>query len=413
MIRRERQKVSDSENTATPQGGNAPRGGTPQATVSLAGGAVVTGRPAPLAGSTAVLVLGMHRSGTSAVSGVLHHLGVHLGRAVSPAGPSNPKGYFENTRVMLLHEDLLASLGSAWDDPRPLPAGWSEENRLAPWRERLAAILDEEFGGASLWGVKDPRLCRLLPLWLPLLAGASVRTVAVLVLRHPLAVAASNARRTGMPREQALELWLGHTLAAELNTRGVPRAVVSYEYVLADWRQAMGELARRLDLPLAFDLAHLAQAAALLERDLQHHRGGDLPGALEPFQEWSRRAWEALSAWSRDDRPAAGTLDDLAAERARWAPAAIPVSQFLDGKIAAGQRRDAEKPDGGEQVAAVRAELERLRGERSLLAAELAQRQRQVDDLTTSLRGITSTRWFKAASWYWTARARLARPSRR
>ncbi len=391
-----------SENRAEPAGAE-----------SADGGCAGVPHTAWEAGSTAVLVLGMHRSGTSAVSGVLHHLGVHLGRAVSPAGPSNPKGYFENTRVMLLHEEFLASLGSAWEDPRPLAAGWSEEDRLAPWRERLAAILVEEFGGASLWGVKDPRLCRLLPLWLPLLARASVRAVAVLVLRHPLAVAASNARRTGMPREQALDLWLGHTLAAERETRHLPRAVVSYEHLLGDWRHEVGELARRLDLPLVFDQAHVAQAAALLERGLQHHRGADLPGGQEPFQEWSLRAWQALAVWHGGGGLASEALDDIAAERARFAPAAIPVSQYLERRIAAGQRRDAEKPDGGEQVAAATAGLELVRSESRLLAERLAQREQQVEELAASLRGITSTGWFKAASWYWAVRARLARQARR
>lgn len=365
--------------------------------------------PAGLAGSTGVLVLGMHRSGTSAVSGVLYHLGVQLGRTVSPAGPSNPKGYFENTRVMLLHEELLASFGTTWDDPRALPAGWSDDHRLAPWRNRLAAILEDEFGGAALWGIKDPRLCRLLSFWLPLLEQASVRAVAVLVVRHPGAVAASNARRTAMAQEQAIELWLEHTLAAERDTRRLPRAVLSYERLLANWQHEIADVAARLNLPLNFDASRVAQVKAFLDGDLQHNREGDAALGDDPLGEQALRVWRSLTAPTGGgvDR---GALDAVAAERRRCASTAAAVSQYLAHRAAAERRGDEAARDISRwqaELEALTSELARVREEVNQTAALLAQRDRQVASLTATLAGLTATRWFKVASWYWRLCARL------
>jgi hypothetical protein len=360
-----------------------------------------------------VLVLGMHRSGTSAVSGVLHHLGVSLGRAVSPAGPSNPKGYFENTRVMLLHEEILASLGSSWDDPRPLPQGWWEEPRVATLAERLPRILGEEFGGEPLWGVKDPRLCRFLPLWRRLLAGQGVRGVAVLVLRHPGAVAASNGARTGMAREQALELWLDHTLAAERETRTLPRTVVSFDHLLADWRQEMGAVARRLELPLRLDGGHGERVTALLAGELRHFRGEAEPAAAQPFQGWAQRLWDILTVWHQQGTLDTHALDDLAQERARWAGVALPVRQYLEAKLAA--RWQGEAPGVGDVAVAqgaARAAEERLAAENRRLAHELAACRRQREELARSLGALTATRWFRLASRYWRLRERLRHPPR-
>lgn len=357
-----------------------------------------------LGGSIAGLVLGMHRSGTSAVSGVLYHLAVHLGRTVSPAGPSNPKGYFENTRVMLLHEELLASLGSTWDDPRPLPAGWPDDHRLAPWRNRLAAILEDEFGGAPLWAVKDPRLCRLLPLWLPLLEEASVRVVALLVVRHPAAVVASNAKRTGMRREQALELWLEHTLAAERDTRRLPRAVLSYERLLANWQREVADVAARLNFPLSFDAPRVAQVNAFLDGNLHHHRGGDAALGDDPLGEQSLRVWRALIAPAAGGGEASAALDAVARERLRSAARVAAVSQYMAQRAAAARRGDEAAGNIARlqaEVETLTAELARAREEVNQTAAQLAQRERQVASLTATLEGLTATRWFKVATWYW------------
>lgn len=176
-----------------------------------------------LAGSTALVVLGMHRSGTSALTGMLHHLGVALGEHLMPATQDNPRGYWEHADIVKVNERLMAALGWAWSDIRSLPPGFERgEPAQTAWAE-LTAIFDRDFAGAPLWGVKDPRLCRLMPLWSALLTAEQVTPRFVLVLRHPLDVAASLAARDGIGAARGLLLWLGHLLDAERATRGAPR----------------------------------------------------------------------------------------------------------------------------------------------------------------------------------------------
>jgi len=384
-------------------------------------GQPASGGPPLLAGSTAVLVLGMHRSGTSAASGVLQGLGVSLGRTVSPPGPSNPRGYFENTRVMLLHEELLAALGRGWDDPRPLPPGWEGEENLAPWRRRLLALLAEEYGLARLWGVKDPRLCRLLPLWLPALGEVGVAARAVVVLRHPGAVAASNGRRTGMPREQALELWLEHVLDAERHTRGVPRTPLSYRALLEDWRGELGRVQETLRVSFAWE-GRAEAVEALLARELDHHPPAEAEGVAEPLAGWVRRAWEALERWHREGVDPESTLDEVAEERARWAPVALPVAQYLERQAEGWRRRceelqvppaaaaaAARQVEAEQRLAGVATELDRTRAELRQVRAELEAERARRQAAEGELQKLLNTTWMRLASRYWRLVTRLRR----
>ena len=137
----------------------------------------------------AILVLGMHRSGTSAVTGALRLCGVELGSELMQPGPDNPKGFWEHAGVVAIHDRLLAALGRSWNDPRPLPPHWLQTEAAAAAAAALEALLREEFSGSVLWAVKDPRMCRLLPLWWPVLERMGVQAAALFVLRHPREVA--------------------------------------------------------------------------------------------------------------------------------------------------------------------------------------------------------------------------------
>jgi hypothetical protein len=106
---------------------------------------------AGIAGSTALVVLGMHRSGTSALTGMLHHLGVALGERLMPARPTIRAAIGSTARSSPSTSDLMAALGWAWDDIRSLPAGFERTARRAARRE-LSPSLHRDFAGAPLWG---------------------------------------------------------------------------------------------------------------------------------------------------------------------------------------------------------------------------------------------------------------------
>src|SRR5215467_6029736 len=109
-----------------------------------------------LVGSTALVVLGMHRSGTSALTGMLHHLGVTLGDRLMAATLDNPRGYWEHRDVVAAHERLMTALGWGWDDIRSLPPGFERSEPALVARRELAGVLHRDFADAPLWGVKDP-----------------------------------------------------------------------------------------------------------------------------------------------------------------------------------------------------------------------------------------------------------------
>jgi len=144
---------------------------------------------------TTVIVLGMHRSGTSCLAGIMENAGIDFGE-VSTRNPYNPRGNRENSKIMGLHDSLLGYNNGSWDMP---PA-------VITWPEHLRAERDKiirEFQYAHLWGFKDPRALLMLDGWLEALQ----RVVFVGTYRHPLSVARSLQERNQFPLEKSLRLW--------------------------------------------------------------------------------------------------------------------------------------------------------------------------------------------------------------
>jgi hypothetical protein len=191
-----------------------------------------------------IIVSGMHRSGTSATARVVNLLGADIARELMPAiAGNNDRGFWESKAVHDIHESLLEALGSAWDDPFPLPDRWLEADASRKARHALAAAIATDFAGSRVFIVKDPRLARLLPLWLDLLDELGIEPLVVISVRNPLEVAASLQRRDRFPPAKSLLMYLRHALEIELASRGKRRVFVRYDNLLADWRT----FARRLE----------------------------------------------------------------------------------------------------------------------------------------------------------------------
>ncbi|PZV33240.1 class I SAM-dependent methyltransferase [Mesorhizobium kowhaii] len=191
----------------------------------------------------AILVLGMHRSGTSALGGVINALGAAGPKNPLSANSHNPRGFWESARLYLANNDLLTSANSSWSDWRPLDPRWMQSPAAERHRHKIRAILDNEFGDEPLFFVKDPRICRFVPLLSSILAEMAVDAVAFLPVRNPLEVALSLKRRDGLPLPRSLMLWLRHVLDAEHHSRGMPRYFLRHEDFLIDWRRHMDRAA--------------------------------------------------------------------------------------------------------------------------------------------------------------------------
>ena len=253
--------------------------------------------PAPLK-NRAIMVLGMHRSGTSAFTGVLSLLGVELGSRLLPASESNPSGHWEHEEVVCVHDSLLAALGSKWDDPKPLPAGWMDSEPAAAHRRQLLDILVRDFAASPLWALKDPRLCKFLPLWISLLEEMECETVWVLLARHPSETIRSLETREGFSREKSELLWLRYTLDAERETAQRNRVVITFDQLLADWEKTLRRVqqAAAIAWPVSPDRARIGK---FLDPGQRHHRAQEA-GDLSP---WTRDAYAGLAAGALGDEP--------------------------------------------------------------------------------------------------------------
>src|SRR5580658_1796148 len=139
----------------------------------------------------AVVVMGMHRSGTSAVAGTAVRLGLAAPRTMLPASPDNPAGFYESTEVVLHNQRVLHAARCTWVDCLPFEPSRLDDATRSALAEQSLAVLRGEFDGAAAFMIKDPRLCLTLPVWLPALHAIGAAVAGLLVIRHPQEVVRS------------------------------------------------------------------------------------------------------------------------------------------------------------------------------------------------------------------------------
>lgn len=326
----------------------------------------------------------MHRTGTSAVTRVLNLLGAEIAQELVQAQPDNIRGYWEPSAAVRIHNQMLEALGSSSSDPLPLPANWLTSTAAKQARLQLADLIDAEFRASRLFVVKDPRVSRILPLWLELLDDLNIEAVVVIPFRNPLEVAASLKNRDGMSLMSCLLLYIYSYLGTEVASRGRRRCFVRYDQLLDDWH----ELDRKLRGILGSRLPPMSQEQSIeIERfltpGLYHHRHSrnelvGMPGvpavAIELF--------------------------DLLNEAAEGGDEAALRRSFDD------RRRRADEADMMFRDLVI-AERDRLVGERARMRENIRTMER-----STSWRITQPLRWVKRKQIAWTSRFRAPRSPR-
>jgi hypothetical protein len=319
-------------------------------------------KAAPSSPRTAYLVLGMHRSGTSAVTQLLALAGADLPANVMPGDEHNAKGYFEPWKIAIFNDERLRAGGSAWDDPFAYPYAPLPQADEAAWTDRALALFDAEFPRTAWPLMKDPRATVLLPMWRDVLARRKVAARCVIPVRHPLAVAGSLRRRDGFSLEKSVLVWSAYMLAAEAYTRDLPRAFVAYDALLTDWRAEV----ERIEAAHGAALPRLTEANArkidrFLTPNLRHNAG---EGGLTDLG-WPGEIAAQVYTWFQA-RAAGGEPEPGALEAAAVALAARKAEI---GALVSPMARD---------LAAARAEL-----------ADLRARLQVAADLEADLRALT------------------------
>ena len=241
-----------------------------------------------------VIVIGMHRSGTSAVTNALRLLGFSLGVSndLFAPRPPNPEGNWEHRRLTFCNNRILESQGGSWDAPPALPEGWER----SPAAGELLSRLRDEFTRAYPrpgWVWKDPRTCLTLPLWLRVWPD---RPAAVTVFRHPVAVARSLHARDGIPLERGLALWERYNSEALRNAGPLAGLTRDYDAALADPLGFAEGLRDGLASLGAAAPATAAAGAAALKPELRRNTAG--APELSLLSDSQRRLLERLRAAS-------------------------------------------------------------------------------------------------------------------
>lgn len=250
--------------------------------------------------SNAIVVLGMHRTGTSLTMAALEALGVDAGSHLLPPGPDNETGYWEDKSVIDLNDRLLAVMGKTWYSLAPITeSDWAlaEVDNL---RCEAAALLKNHFAHSTSWGFKDPRCLRLWPFWRRVLNEMGVPVKCVVTYRHPESVAASLAHRNQFAPARSYFLWLAHYVPFLDQLLSKPCIFIDYDQFIDQPTEVMDRLTT-----FVHGAGGLGQQMGLVNAFLKRTLQGSLRHARFESQEISTQAPSIL-------RDACSVLDQLA-----------------------------------------------------------------------------------------------------
>jgi glycosyltransferase involved in cell wall biosynthesis len=295
--------------------------------------------------SRVIVVLGMHRGGTSIVARALNLLGIELGDDLLSAAPDNPTGYWESRTVLTINEAVLTTFGMTWDSVIPIdPNNWE----LPKIKELQLDALDKlrkKFRNARLWGFKDPRTARLLPFWQRVFRHLNVTETYVIALRNPLNVVKSLAapdrvnpyppsyRQSGFSSRKGYILWLEHMVSAVAYTEANDRVLVDTDRLYSYPSAELKRLAERLQLSSAPNLNSALEEfeTRFLDSNLRHGHYEADDVALDPHapavvteayryfralahdlnSDSATGNFSAIESWLRDSAPALALSSEL------------------------------------------------------------------------------------------------------
>jgi hypothetical protein len=284
-----------------------------------------------------VIILGTRRSGSSAMAGCLNLIGFNLGNALMPGNEANQSGYFENQDIVLAHDTLFRDLGCRWDMVGGLPPDWLESQAARKALDTLSNILQDQFLNQNRpFAVKDPRMCRLMPLWSRALEQFNIRPGLILVLRHPMEVAKSLQKINGHELLKGHLLWLSHNREALAGCRGQEYLMITFDQLLADPIATLRKTARLSALAGIDPLRHSREILQFVRPELKNHHqseSSEIHDGLFRHYAWVYDQFRTLQAKSQVQLTPkaaedAGPQNSMAQEISEF-PLAISVSKLL------------------------------------------------------------------------------------
>lgn len=250
-----------------------------------------------------LIILGMHRSGTSAVAGTAVRLGLAAPLTPLPSAEDNPSGFYESHPIVEINHHLLRAENCFWDTCLTYEPERLNQRLQADDRQAMANILIREFGASAGFVMKDPRLCLTLSAWLPAFETIGASPVVLIVVRHPLEVSYSLMKRNGFSQDTTAALWLWHMLEAERLSRGTRRAILFYSHLLHDWRSSVIRTGQTAGItwPLPIEQA-ASDIDNFLSASARHHAAPTATAAMGPpgLRDMVNAAWGMFLQLSDD-----------------------------------------------------------------------------------------------------------------
>ena len=218
------------------------------------------------------VVLGMGRSGTSAITRGLQALGVSLGEKLMPPHAGyNDKGFFEDLDIHQMNEELLSALGSRWDAMPLIHPSEFKHDKLKEFRSRAVALLRAKLErGGGAFAFKDPRTARLMPFWREVFGHIQADVHYLLAFRHPMSVVKS-LRICRVDSEKGFYLWLNNVTNSLLHTENQKRLVVDYDRLMEDAVTQLKRIAEKFSLVFDPDSPAVSEyTGQFLEERLRH-----------------------------------------------------------------------------------------------------------------------------------------------
>ncbi len=189
-----------------------------------------------------LLVLGMHRSGTSALTGLLNLMGAYFGAEGESIGANeeNPKGFWERRDVRNLNDSVLKSVNCDWNRIHKFSLDDLSQKVVDDFESGAKRLLDE-LGAHEPWVIKEPRLCLTLPLWEKFLSDS----VCVHIYRNPIEIARSLLTRNGTPISVGIALWEKYTREALYVSREHVNLFVSHKRLMIQPRHVAEDIVKQ------------------------------------------------------------------------------------------------------------------------------------------------------------------------
>lgn len=319
----------------------------------------------PPGDATLVVVLGMHRSGTSVITRAMETMGAEFGDNLMPPVPGvNDKGFFEDLDIYAINQEILSLAGADWHSLAPIEFGKIDEVSLQAIRVRATELLAKKCR-SKIFALKDPRISRLLPFWQPIFESLDVRVVYALAIRNPMSVGRSLEKRDNFSYDKSFLLWLMHTVPSLERTRGKQRVLVDYDKLMEAPRAELARMSMRLELPLDASRVTVFEDE-FLDGGLRHTKfePGDL-SKVNSAEQHVKALFDALeSATELDDQEFERRVLPIIEQARHYLEALTPILQ-LEWRLE-------------QEIARLNAEVSGCRDEGAALL-------RQIEDQTSEL----------------------------